>query len=347
MTSPTNLRSIRILVADDEDTFLNMYKEVFSHVNDFSAIAEENRFLFNLGGPDGSAGALSFDVTYCQKSTDVVDWVEISLKEENPYAIAFLDIRMPLPEDGIIAGEQIRKLDPNIELVFVTGYSDYDPIDIASRVPPVHKMLYVQKPFNIHELLHFAHSLGCKWLYEQNNRKQKDILEDLVEKKTKALQKANKNLEKKVKERTAHLEETNTALKVLLSQRENDKKEVEEVVIGNTQQLVMPMLEKLKKTKLNDQQENIVNALEANIDSITYPFIEKAGLKFYNLTPMELQTANLVKTGLSNKEIADVLGVSPGTIMAHRHNLREKLGLKNTKLNLRAHLLSISKPSTQ
>jgi DNA-binding NarL/FixJ family response regulator len=339
--------ALRILVADDEDMFLNIYKEVFSHINDFDDLLEENRFLFEFENPFDFSGAIAFDVTYCSKKEDVVECVEISLKEQNPYAIAFLDIRMPLPEDGILAGEKIRQLDPNIELVFVTGFTDYDPIEIASRIPPVHKMLYIQKPFSIHELLHFAHSLGCKWLYEESNRKQKEILEALVEKKTAALQNANKNLEKKVKERTEHLEETNTALKVLLSQRENDKSGVEEVVIGNTQQLVMPMLEKLKSTKLNGKQINIVKTLEANLESITYPFIEKAGLKFYNLTPMELQTANLVKTGLSNKEIADVLGVSAGTIMAHRHNLREKLGLKNTKLNLRAHLMSISTPSVQ
>lgn len=338
---------LRILVADDEDIFLNIYKDVFSNINNFDGLSEENRLLFKLDNPIDFSEKIKFDVTYCRRRKDVVASVEMSLKEQNPYAIAFLDIRMPLPEDGILSGEQIRQMDPNIELVFVTGYTDYDPIEIAARVPPVHKMLYIQKPFSVHELLHFAHSLACKWLYEENNRKQKENLEALVRKKTAALKTANKNLEIKVKERTAHLEETNTALKVLLSQRENDKRGVEEVVIGNTQQLVLPMLEKLKSTKLTGKQINILKTLEANLDSITYPFIEKAGLKFYNLTPMELQTANLVKTGLTNKEIADVLGVGAGTIMAHRHSLREKLGLKNTKLNLRSHLLSISQQSVQ
>ena len=74
------------------------------------------------------------------------------------------------------------------------------------------------------------------------------------------------------------------------------------------------------------------NYLERKGSSLIYmvhDLIEK--LKFYNLTPMELQTANLVRTGLSNKEIAEVLGVGAGTIMAHRHSLRKKLGLKNMK----------------
>ncbi len=303
---------LRILVADDEELSLELFKDVFKLEKKFpfsiapQSFHETSEYLMDSKEP------IAFDITYCRNSSEAVNSVKESLAENRPYAMAFLDVRMPLPEDGIQAGEQIRRLDPHIELIFVTGFFDYDPLEVATRVPPVHKMLYIQKPFSAHELLHFAYALGGKWLHEKNGRTLRE-----------------------------NLEEANTALKVLLGQREADKKTMEEVIVRNTQQLVGPLFEKLKTTKLSDRQKHIVTTLESNLEKITSPFLEKLGVKFYNLTPMELQIANLVKTGLSNKEIANMLGLSTGTIMAHRHNLRDKLGITNKKVNLRTHLLSM------
>ena len=64
--------------------------------------------------------------------------------------------------------KQIRQIDPQIEIAIVTGYSDYTPEDIISRIPPVHKLIYIQKPFRLKEIYHFANVLSAKRYQEHN-----------------------------------------------------------------------------------------------------------------------------------------------------------------------------------
>jgi len=149
--------------------------------------------------------------------------------------------------------------------------------------------------------------------------------------------------EKELKAQSLHLEEVNTALKVLLKQREADKKELGEVVTSNVCELISPYLNRLKKGRLASVQKALVDILESNLDNIISPFISNLSSRHFNLTPTEIRVANLVKEGKTNKEIAELLLLSKNTILFHRHNIRTKLGLRNSKQNLRSHLLSFEK----
>ena len=137
------------------------------------------------------------------------------------------------------------------------------------------------------------------------------------------------------------LEEANVALKVLLTRREEDKAELEEKVILNIKELAEPLIEKLKKTQLSDKQKAYVDALESNLNDIISPLARNLSYKYLNLTPSEIQIANLVKQGKTSKEIANLLGLSTRTIDYHRKGIRKKLGINNKKTSLRTHLLSI------
>jgi PAS domain S-box-containing protein len=195
---------------------------------------------------------------------------------------------------------------------------------------------------------------------EQTLKKYHDHLEELVEARTAELAKTNKQLEQEVEERrraeealrkreveleaqSHHLEEVNTALKVLLKQREDDKNELGENVLSNVKELITPYIERLNKSRLNTNQRTLVNIMESNLKNIISPFISKLSSKYFNFTPMEIKVANLVKEGKTNKEIAGLLCLSKNTILFHRHNIRSKLRLKNKKINLRSHLLSYDK----
>ncbi len=80
--------------------------------------------------------------------------------------MAFLDMRMPPGPDGVWAAARIRELDPAIEIVMCTAYSDVDPRDIGGMVPPEEKLSYLQKPFHPHEIRQMTISLASKWRSE-------------------------------------------------------------------------------------------------------------------------------------------------------------------------------------
>jgi PAS domain S-box-containing protein len=163
-----------------------------------------------------------------------------------------------------------------------------------------------------------------------------------------ALRNAGKELEHQVNqktmelmEKTKNLQEMNTALKVLLDKRDEDKKELEQKVLMNVREMIDPYLKKLKKTRLDDIQKTYLGIIESNLDDIISPFVRGSSINLLDFTPTELQVANLVKQGKITKEIASILNLSPKTIEFHRDNIRKKMGIKNRKINLRTHLLSL------
>ncbi len=166
---------------------------------------------------------------------------------------------------------------------------------------------------------------------------------DITERKRadEALQDTLNLLESRVRERTIELEEINTALRVLLKKGEQDQKNLEEILQSNVNQLVMPFLHKLRTTLANKEFNlSYLNILEANLANIVSPFINQLSASFKNLTPREIQIAELIKQGKRSKEIAEFLGVSVGTVITHRNNIRKKLNLKSKGVNLTSHLLS-------
>jgi PAS domain S-box-containing protein len=158
---------------------------------------------------------------------------------------------------------------------------------------------------------------------------------------------ARKEAEERLRERgvelemkTIGLEEANTALKVLLKQRENDKFELEEKVLLNVRKLVLPYLEKVKNRRMDEKQRVYINILESNLNDIVSPFVHGLSTKLIKLSPTELEVTNLIKQGKTTKEIADIMNLATSTITFHRNNIRKKFGIKNKKTSLRNYLSS-------
>jgi PAS domain S-box-containing protein len=165
------------------------------------------------------------------------------------------------------------------------------------------------------------------------------IIIDITE--IKKIEHALRQSEKELKAKTSNLEEVNAALRVLLEQREKDKSEIEEKLLFNVKELVIPYLERMKNSGLDTNQNGYLDILESNLNDIISPFSRNLSLKFMSLTPTEIQVANHIKQGRTTKEIADSFHISSKTIEDHRKNLRKKLGITNRKTNLRTHLLAM------
>jgi DNA-binding CsgD family transcriptional regulator len=153
---------------------------------------------------------------------------------------------------------------------------------------------------------------------------------------------ALKTREQELNLKTRHLEEVNTALKVLLQQRDKDRAELESKVLNNINVMISPYVAKLKNKKLKSSEKALIDIIDTNLQDIVSPLLQRLVNAKIILTPQEIQVAAFVKDGKTSKEIADILFVSETTVSFHRKNLRKKLGLGNTRKNLRAHLLSLS-----
>ena len=203
------VREVRILAVDDEEPILGLYFETLSPEEDgkqkiFPTTPQVESLSKEIIGPE----YIKFELTGATQGEQAVEEVRKSLEENNPFSIVFMDVRMPPGQDGITTAEQIRELDPHVELVIVSAYTDQNPSELSKRIPPASKLLFIQKPFHTHEILQFSTALSSKWLVERDLRQIHSDLENLIE------------------IRTFELEELNNQLKSEISKQ----KEVEEVL---------------------------------------------------------------------------------------------------------------------
>jgi len=168
-------QNLRILVADDDPAILDLFRKVLL--------------------PEKSSPSLSFNLVTCRQGDEAVNAVKQSVEKSRPFSVAFIDIHMPPGPDGIWTAEHIRRLDANVEILIMTGYSDAHLRDITRRVLPVHKLLYFQKPFHIQEIYQFASALSMKWHTECELQRINKELEKIVEARIQEFKKLNKELQ--------------------------------------------------------------------------------------------------------------------------------------------------------
>jgi len=146
--------------------------------------------------------------------------------------------------------------------------------------------------------------------------------------------------ENKLSEQREKLKETNIALRVILRESEIRKTEIEKKVLSNIKDLLLPYVTELGSGLLTEEQQFLLDIIKENINEITSSFAKKLKLEFGDLTPREIQVADLIRQGRTNKEIAKLLNITASGVTHHRRNLRKKLNINNKKKNLRSCLLS-------
>ncbi|NOC90410.1 LuxR C-terminal-related transcriptional regulator [Ruegeria sp. HKCCD6604] len=150
-------------------------------------------------------------------------------------------------------------------------------------------------------------------------------------------------LETRVADRTRELQETNTALRVLLSSLDDERKGRDHEIFEQVRGRVLPYLEKVRTQLSGDEAQYVYLELaEKNLNEITSSLSDKLTDAFAAMTPTEIEIAQMVMFGKTTKDIAKALSRETSTIDFHRNNIRRKLGLEGRSQNLRSHLLSIS-----
>jgi len=187
---------------------------------------------------------------------------------------------------------------------------------------------------------------------EEELQKYREHLEEMVEERTAEIKAANERLQRLIAERMnaekalleseaklqkqkSALEQKNIALGEVIAQIEVEKRRIKDDIETNVNIVVSPILEKLKKEKASAKY---VTMLKYHLGRLTSSFGSKITKKSFNLTPREIEVCNLVKGGLTSKDISNLLNISYRTIEKHRKNIRHKLGISNKRINLTSFL---------
>lgn len=173
-------------------------------------------------------------------------------------------------------------------------------------------------------------------------------LETLVEERTRELVLTNQKLREEVVRRTEtakelrlkteRLKELNTAMRVLLDKRNEDRLRSEENIRVNLVQLIEPYLDRLDNSELSSEQRQLLDVIRMNLVEVAGSPMPELSAKYYIFSPTELQVANLIRNGKTTKDMARILNISPRTVESYRNSIRNKLGLKNKKVNLKTYL---------
>jgi len=149
-----HVENIRVLIADDDEHILDCYREAFSEADatdNVKTLGALDAELFASGTE--AEVAPRFDVVSCSQGDDAIVLARKAASDGNPFDVVILDIRMPPGMDGVEVGSQIRAIDREVEIVFVTGYSDVPRDELERRVPPPMRLHYYNKPLSFMKLV--------------------------------------------------------------------------------------------------------------------------------------------------------------------------------------------------
>jgi DNA-binding NarL/FixJ family response regulator len=287
----------RLIVVDDDHGMLDLYRIV-------------------LGEADNFRKNPLFDVDLHFRGDNAVEAVKDGIRRNMPFAVAFLDIALTEGPDGCETALQMRKLDPSIEIVFVTGRSDAGKLDNARKFHPKEKLLYIRKPFSVLELRQTAIALSAKWQAEKEFQRAQALL----------------------RKQTRQLIETNEALSILAQSIQKSRKKSEERFSLQIRSKVMPILKNISKRVAKHGAVVELDMLISYIKDITSKGNDKETSVVSALTPAEFRIACMIKNDYKNVQIADQMFISLGTVKTHRRNIRSKLDIRDSSQNLRTFL---------
>jgi diguanylate cyclase (GGDEF)-like protein len=187
----SELLTHRVLMIDDNPAIHEDYRKILTGCDDTQVSAAEAALF---GEPQPKVSRPNFDVESAMQGRDGVELARRALAEGRPYSVAFVDMRMPPGWDGLETIENLWKVDPEIQVVVCSAYSDYDWMELLARLGHSDKLIVIKKPFEPIEILQSASALSQKWQNARALRRHVEGLERVVTDRTRGLEAANRQL---------------------------------------------------------------------------------------------------------------------------------------------------------
>jgi diguanylate cyclase (GGDEF)-like protein len=191
MVDETEWLTQRLLMIDDNPAIHQDYRKILIDRGDTQISAAEAALF---GEPQSTVARPAFDVDSAMQGREGVELARCALVEGRPYSVAFVDMRMPPGWDGLETIENLWKVDPEIQVVVCSAYSDYDWMELLARLGRSDKLIVIKKPFEPIEILQSASALSRKWQNERALKRHVEGLERVVTDRTRGLEAANRQM---------------------------------------------------------------------------------------------------------------------------------------------------------
>lgn len=205
MNAPTNDHR-RILIVDDNPDIHRDYRKILIPEAPAGALDDLEAELFGIQADPDQREIYEVDSAY--QGAEAHEKVMRAQREGRPYAVAFVDMRMPPGWDGLETIEHLWEVDPELQIIIATAYSDHSREEIVARTGGAHRLVILRKPFDTAEVAQLAYAMTAKWLASRQATMKMSELEALVEQRTQEISATNGELQR----RLAELEQTKAAL---------------------------------------------------------------------------------------------------------------------------------------
>lgn len=175
----------RILVIDDNAAIHADFQKIFGKTENVAGIDDMESKLFGTSAPVEPNWSL-FKIDYALQGKEGCDLVRAAKEQGEPYALAFVDVRMPPGLDGLETSLEIWKVDPQVQIVLCTAYSDYTWEETLAKLGAADRFLILKKPFDTAEVRQLAQALTEKWRADFESRGRLDELSSKLEEEAEA-----------------------------------------------------------------------------------------------------------------------------------------------------------------
>ncbi len=320
----------RILIVDDNPAIHEDFRKILGKRSESQNVLDElENSLFDddeeKGGEPVNSVAVEFELDSAFQGKEGMEMVIKAAEEGRPYAMAFVDVRMPPGWDGIETVSRIWENHDDLQVVICTAYSDYSWNEIAEKLGHADSMVILKKPFDNVEVLQLAHALTNKWEVTQ------------------AAKAHMLDLDRQVAERTAELEKTNAKLTAEIEER------------SKTQVALQSSEERFSKAfKSNPMPMAILTLEEQRHVDVNEAYLALSGYSRNEMIFQSLSDLELFKDQLVQEKIFDAL-LSDRALRNHSCHLLRKDNEKRSlqisaeifKLGADPHLLLIAQDVTE